>query len=183
VVLLGSALLWASGETALDRVDLDNASALSRIAIWKDTLAMVREFPVLGTGFNSFGAATLKYQTFKGPHYQEAHNDYLQVLAEGGVALGVAAAILLAIVTATIVSRFRAGGDRTDLYWMRVGAVMGLVGIAIQSAVEFSLQMPGIATLFVMVLAIALYTPSSVSGGVIVGAPIEVRRRRRRTSR
>ena len=42
-------------------------------------------------------------------------------------------------------------------YWTRFGAAAGLAGIALQSAVEFSLQMPGNAALFVVLCAIALH--------------------------
>jgi hypothetical protein len=42
-------------------------------------------------------------------------------------------------------------------YWIRFGAATGLAAIAIQSAVEFSLQMPGNAVLFVVLCAIALH--------------------------
>jgi hypothetical protein len=40
---------------------------------------------------------------------------------------------------------------------LRIGAVAGLAGIAAQSLVEFSLQMPGNTVLFVVLLAIAMH--------------------------
>ena len=42
-------------------------------------------------------------------------------------------------------------------YWLRVGAVVGLVSVAVQSLVEFSLQMPGNAAFFAVLAAIALH--------------------------
>jgi hypothetical protein len=42
-------------------------------------------------------------------------------------------------------------------YWLRVGAVIALLGIAVQAFVEFSLQMPGNAALFAVIAAIALH--------------------------
>ena len=44
-------------------------------------------------------------------------------------------------------------------YWMRVGATTGLLAIALQSLVEFSLQMPGNAVFCVVLLAMALHVP------------------------
>ena len=41
--------------------------------------------------------------------------------------------------------------------WLRVGAVIGLLSIAAQSLVEFSLQMPGNAALFALLAGIALH--------------------------
>jgi hypothetical protein len=42
-------------------------------------------------------------------------------------------------------------------YWIRLGAVTGLIAIALQSTVEFSLQMPGNAALFAVLCGIALH--------------------------
>ncbi len=49
------------------------------------------------------------------------------------------------------------GQDDEVTGWLRIGAVAGLAGIAAQSLVEFSLQMPGNTVLFVVLLAIALH--------------------------
>ena len=49
----------------------------------------------------------------------------------------------------------------SSAYWLRLGAVTGLVAIGLQETVEFSLQMPGKAALFAAVCGIALHrTPS-----------------------
>ena len=45
------------------------------------------------------------------------------------------------------------------MYWLRAGAVIGLLTIGVQAFVEFSLQMPGNAALFVALMAIALHEP------------------------
>jgi hypothetical protein len=60
------------------------------------------------------------------------------------------------------VRRFRSPDD-PEVYWLRVGAVGGLLAIALQSLLEFSLQMPGNAALFVVLLAIALHTSRTAS--------------------
>ena len=46
-------------------------------------------------------------------------------------------------------------------YWLRVGAVTGLVAIALQETVEFSLQMPGNAALCATLCGIALHRAPS----------------------
>ncbi len=38
-----------------------------------------------------------------------------------------------------------------SIWWIRMGAVTGLLAIAFQSTVEFSLQMPGNAALFAVI--------------------------------
>jgi hypothetical protein len=51
-----------------------------------------------------------------------------------------------------------AGPDTVQTYWLRAGAVAGLAGIAAQSLVEFSLQMPGNALMFVFLVLIGVAT-------------------------
>ena len=137
-------------------------SAFGRLAIWRDALTIFRDFPITGTGLNTFGAATLVYQTAnRNMHFQEAHNEYLQLLAEGGLLLAIPIVMAIAALVRGIVRRFQSSDD-PEVYWLRVGAVGGLVAIALQSLVEFSLQMPGNAALFVVLLAIALHTSRKV---------------------
>jgi O-antigen ligase len=131
-----------------------------RPRIWRDSLAAIRDFPLTGTGLNTFGTAMLTYQSsLRALHFREAHNDYLQVLVEGGLLLGVpAAAALLAMIVA-IRRRFTDQRDDTMTHWLRVGAATGLTAIALQSLVEFSLQMPGNAVFCVVLASIALHEP------------------------
>ena len=95
--------------------------------------------------------------------YAEAHNDYLQLLAEGGVLLAGAVMGLVAVCGAGIRNRLRSGQDDVLTYWVRRGAIAGLAGAAAQSVVEFSLQMPGNAVLFVLLTALALHRPRHLS--------------------
>jgi hypothetical protein len=67
--------------------------------------------------------------------------------------------VVLLLVVRGIARRLRSSEDDVVSFWVRRGAVAGLVGIAAQSLVEFSLQMPGNAALFVLVAAVALHRP------------------------
>jgi O-antigen ligase len=126
-----------------------------RLGIWTDTRNIARRFPLTGTGLNTFGTATLFYQTADlSRHYAQAHNDYLQLLSDGGFLVCIPAAILIAVIAWRIAGRFRSGSNDTD-YWIRIGAITGILAIAFQEAVDFSLQMPGNAALFVVLLVLA----------------------------
>jgi len=128
--------------------------------IWSDSAAVIRDFPVAGTGLNTFGTAMLTYQTVQhDQHFQEAHNDYLQVLVEGGILIALPALVALVLIARVVYRRFASREDDTLTYWIRVGATVGLVAVAAQAFVEFSLQMPGNAAMAVVLLAIALHHP------------------------
>lgn len=132
----------------------------TRIDIWRDTLRIAGDFWLTGTGFNTYGAAMLHYQSVRdGLRYIEAHNEYLQLVAEGGLLVGVPFLILFAALVVEIRRRFLAKVDDTRTYWLRVGAVTGVIALALQSIGDFTLQMPGGAVMFTTLLAIAIHHP------------------------
>jgi O-antigen ligase len=92
-------------------------------------------------------------------YFLEAHNDYLQILAEGGLLVGLPVLVAVLIFAGDVQRRFKEAPKTGLTYWLRVGAVVGLVSVAVQSLVEFSLQMPGNAVTFVVLVAIALHRP------------------------
>jgi O-antigen ligase len=153
-----AAASWGRLDTVLAR--FETASEDPRFAIWQDTITIIRDFPLTGTGLNTYGIAMLKYQTVHdGFSYTEAHNDYLQLGAEGGLLLGIPAFLTLLLFIREIWLRFREGADDMTTYWLRAGAVTGLCAIAMQEVTDFTLQMPGAAVLFVVLAAIAIHKP------------------------
>jgi O-antigen ligase len=127
-----------------------------RLGIWADTWRIVGHYLLVGTGLNTFGTATLFYQTADlARHYVQAHNDYLQLLSDGGLLISIPAVILIFVFAGRVARRFRESSSDAD-YWIRIGAVTGILAIAFQEAVDFSLQMPGNAALFVILLALAI---------------------------
>jgi O-antigen ligase len=132
-----------------------------RLNVWQDTVRIIRDFPLTGTGLNTYGIAMLRYQTVQdGSQYIEAHNDYLQLAAEGGVLLAVPIVLAVGLFVREVWRRFCEGTDDTRTSWLRAGAVIGLVAIAIQAFFDFTLQMPGAAAFFVVLAAIAIHRPA-----------------------
>jgi len=148
---------WAGVDAIAARFGSANPATVNeRLPIWRDTWRIVTDFWPTGTGLNTYGVATLFYQTsVPGFHLREAHNDYLQLAAEGGILLGVPIVWTVAAIVRDIRRRFVDSSGSS--YWVRLGAVTGLGAIALQSTVEFSLQMPGNAALFAVLCGIALH--------------------------
>jgi hypothetical protein len=161
-----TATAWVGAGLIQDRFGSEEMTHLSgRIGAWRDAWHVAREFPIAGTGLNTYGAAMLFHQTSDlAHHYSEAHSDYLQLAAEGGFLLGVPVLFTVLAIAIALRARLRAiiieGGE----YWIQVGAMVGLFAIALQEAVDFSLQMPGNAALFAVLGGVALASPRSRRG-------------------
>lgn len=150
---------WVGVDAVVTRFAQANWSEFNnRLGAWSDARGIAAHFPLAGTGLNTYSTATLFFQRHDLTlHYAQAHNDYLQLWAEGGFLLTIPAAILAATVVVLIRRRFREDERYSSAWWARAGAVAGLVSIALQETVEFSLQMPGNAAMFAVLCAIALH--------------------------
>jgi O-antigen ligase len=159
VVLVG-VMVWTGADRIAGRFQRAPVEIGGRVQAWKDTLEIVKDFPLSGTGLGTYHRAMLAYQTEgRDRMYAQAHNDYLQLAAEGGLLVVVPAIVLLVVLCRGIWRRMTAADDDPMTGWIRAGAVAGLCGIAAQSLVEFSLQMPGNAVTCVLLLAVALHRP------------------------
>lgn len=139
------------------------ASSGSRVSIWRDTVALIRHHPFLGTGYATFPVAFTPYQTsFLGQFVNHAHNDYLELASDLGIP---AAALLLAAVLAVLARsvRFaalaREGFDRT----VAIACAGSIVAILVHSLADFNLYIPANALLFSVVLGLAVALPSANS--------------------
>ena len=164
-VLVASVATWKGLDTIAAAYG-DTRTLEWRFDLWRDSLAPLRDFFVLGSGLNTYGKVMLVYpQTDIAVHAQQAHNDYLQLAIEGGLLVAVPWLIAVAMLVRRIVRAFKQPQDE-QTWWVRMGAVAGICGIALQEASEFSLQVPAVALLFATALAIALHTPTPCDGNV-----------------
>jgi O-antigen ligase len=161
VMLLAALSAWVGTAAIAQRFsDGTDTTMIGRAGAWKDAVHIFRDFPIVGTGVNTFATAMLIYQRSDANNFwEEAHNDYLQILAEGGIVGALLAALALAAIVNEIRRRFREKSPARPGHWIRVGAVAGLLAIGLQELVEFSLQIAGNAALFAALLGLALHRP------------------------
>ena len=76
-------------DTRLQESVTPDLGMAGRVDLWTDTFKMVRDFPVFGVGLGSWQDLFQRYRggPWSPTFYREAHNDYLELLAETG-ALG-----------------------------------------------------------------------------------------------
>jgi O-antigen ligase len=163
VLLLIAVVLWTGPTLIASRfASADWGEFNNRRGAWADAWSVVQDFPLTGTGLNTYWAASLFYQRHElASFFAQAHNDYLQLAAEGGLLLVIPAAVCLVLFVRDLRNAMRDQRGSTE-WWLRAGAVTSLVAIAIQESVEFSLQMPGNAALFAVVCALGLQRGSAI---------------------
>jgi O-antigen ligase len=137
--------------------DSRTTATWSRAEIWRQTLPIVRDFPIAGAGAGAYGRAMLVYQqSDRTLFFNQAHNQALQVAAEGGIVLIVLVGLAALALARQIVARLRA--ERSPLFWIRLGAASGIVGVLIQSVWETGLRIPANALLFAVLCAVASFS-------------------------
>lgn len=153
LVVLAGAVLLLGGDAPLSRgVGLTNHTDVSggRLHFWSVALRIFLDYPILGAGLDAFGTAFPFYDTWNGTYrVEQAHNDYLQILADAGI-LGFIA------VAAFIFLLFKQGLQRigTEHSHFRrstaVGALAGCFGILIHSFFDFPLRTSSNAFFFLL---------------------------------
>jgi len=130
--------------------------------IWRASWELIKDHPIAGVGFGAYRIAITKYHRGSGEATpQEAHNDYLDLLAGGGV-------IALAIVIWFGVEVFLAGRRKlrqADNYHRAVtlGAVAGILTVSIHSLVDFGLHITINAVVFTALLTIVSFDLGATS--------------------
>ena len=146
------------GQLAMRLQETTEQGTWGRPAIWRDTWRMASDFWLTGVGAGAFQRGMLAYQ--QGSRlffFNHAHNEYLQLIAEGGLLIAVPAAV--AALAAVALMAKHLGADRTAMFWVRAGAVSGIIAVAVQSIWDTVLRMPANGMLFAVIAAIALHEP------------------------
>lgn len=153
---------WIGWEPLAARFNQLPGSRLSgRVDAWSEGVRIARAFWPMGSGLNTYASAMLKYHDPAVEHYfRTPHNDYLQVLSDGGALVGIPMAVLLALLAARIARALRSTAAQSSFdAWTRGAAAAGLLAVALQEVVDFSLQTPANAVMFAVLSGYVLSEP------------------------
>ncbi len=157
LVLAGvlSAGAWIGFGPVLERFRNTESDLPSRVALWKNTIVLIRAHPLWGTGPGSFEDAYTLLQAADFEHrIDHAHNDYLEFAEEWGIP---AAGLLFALVgwvLARAASEFlRARPSKESM--LLLGCCGSLVALLVHSVADFNLHIPANAFLFAALLGLA----------------------------
>ncbi len=187
--------VFVGGDTSLTRITSDTSSrdiTSNRAAIWSATVNLIANTLPLGSGVGAYQQAFTAYDPLSGAQrVEQAHNDYLQVLADAGVVgLVIGGLFLFWFIregrrNTRVANTFRRG--------VAVGAFAGCFAILIHSVFDFVLHITAISVMFLTLMAMLVasgrkydddideldLTPLKRSGGAASVTPISQRSRRR----
>lgn len=177
-IVFGSMLI--GGETSLTRLAETAVSedfSTNRTHIWNVTLEIIKNNWIFGTGYGSYGVAYTPYDSFNGlERVEQAHNDYLQVLADSGI-------VGLIIAGFFIFTLFRTGlkSAQTSVPFRRgvaVGALAGCFAILVHSLFDFVLHTTAIAMMFVTLCALVVVSGNKFPEDKLDVSPKRSKKRR-----
>lgn len=157
LAVLITSILWLGGDRLAGKraTDTDVVDGVTRTQIWHATWDLIKNRPFTGVGFGAYYLAIPQYQNASGRmRVEQAHNEYLDLAANGGI-VAIALALWFA---AFVIWQARKSIQSSDPYRRAaaLGAVAGMIGVAVHSVVDFGLQVTGNAAIFAALLVIAL---------------------------
>jgi O-antigen ligase len=154
-------LVWLGGNELTRRLASIHTEAHEeisggvRLTIDRDCLRMFLKKPWVGWGLGAFPVVYPEFRSFYTTFFvNEAHNDYLQLLVETGLA-GVSIAVWFMVVLVGRVKSKLNNWTDTASGSVTVAALLGILGILVHSSVDFNLQIPANAAIFFVLCTIA----------------------------
>jgi O-antigen ligase len=153
-IVVGSVLI--GGESSLTRFAETAATGnitTNRTHIWTVTFEVIKNNPLFGAGLGAFPQAYTVFDTLNGTErVEQAHNDYLQILADAGI-------VGLIIGAFFVFWLFRDGlrnikTHNTFRRGVAVGALAGCFAIFVHSIFDFVLHTTAISMMFLTLCAL-----------------------------
>jgi len=159
VVTIFVGAIWIGADPVVNRVVGDNQETFStsRTWVWRDAWRVFQTYPISGAGLGSFQTVYPHRSDYDGiyGYVAQAHNDYLQVLADSGTIGGVLALWFIGIVLRDVVRGTQAHDPL--IAGMSLGSGAGIVGLLTHSLFDFNLQLPSNALLFLLLCSVASF--------------------------
>ena len=181
LLTIGAGVWWVGADPVIRRVERSDLTSVgldapsqdprkesffeSRGWIWTDSVTMIRDNWVTGVGLGAFQTAYPIYSKHDGSVLiGQAHNDFLQIVADCGVLGGVIALWFIFLVARDTV---RALSHRDPMMaGTALGAAGGIFALLVHSLFDFNLQLPSNALLFLVLSSVVSQIAAATEGKV-----------------
>jgi O-antigen ligase len=152
LVALG-AVAWVGISRAVERfsaTSIHDVTLNRRASMFRGAAHIFRDHPIKGTGLGTMIDVFPAYETaYDGKLIDHVHNDYIEGLAETGLLGGICGAVFLWLLYGEARRNFAAEQGHFSRA-IHAGAIMAVSGILLHSFVDFNLQIPANALLFLL---------------------------------
>ena len=166
IIALGIGVIWVGGDRLLSNFEAVGrefssnpgaSSGVTRNDIWRATLRTIADHPIFGVGLGGYWIAVTEHHNGSGTMTpQEAHNDYLELLASAGI-VGFAIGVWFAVNAFRLIRDNLRITNRTRNA-VCLASVVGLSGALLHSVFDFGLHLMINALVFAILLALATAT-------------------------
>jgi len=152
------AMGWLGANRVLDRFSsyrADELTANRRITMLKGTWHVFLDHPLIGCGLGTLVTVYPRYEPYyDGKIVDHAHNDYVEALAETGIAGGICGLAFLLLWLRE--ARMRLVREQTFFSKaIHAAGVTACTGMAVHSFVDFNLHIPANGLVFLVVVALS----------------------------
>ncbi|MFL6275641.1 MAG: O-antigen ligase family protein [Blastocatellia bacterium] len=161
-IVVTAGVFWIGADPIIERVTNRQAATTdaqagsffnSRGWVWRDTLTMIRANPLTGVGLGAYDTAFSLYTASDGSlRVPQAHNDFLQIVADCGIIGGLLALWFIVLLGRAIASGIKARDAL--MAGMAIGCGASAFAMLIHSIFDFNLQVPANALLFLLLVAV-----------------------------
>jgi O-antigen ligase len=160
-------VVWVGSDPVITRFETlgqeYSQTGQNRISIWRDTLKLIHQHPLFGTGLGTFSVAYTSVQTtFLNLLVDHAHCDYLEVVSELGLPGGVLVFGSILWILARAVRHYWKSEPRFGTA-VCLGCIGSITAILVHSLADFNLYIPANALVFTVILGLA-WSESHSSG-------------------
>lgn len=159
VLIMAGIGLMLSGDTAMRGIGIEGVGqdiSTGRFHFWYVAFEIFKHNFILGAGLDAFGVAFTQYDTWNGVfRLENAHNDYLQILAEAGIPGFVCVAGFIYFLFSQGLKTIRTTNEKLQRN-AAIGALAGCFGVMIHSFFDFPLRTPANVLMFLLLTTIAI---------------------------
>jgi len=157
-------IVWIGAGKAIERfsnLPQSDTSLSRRFSMARAAGHIVRDHPILGSGLGTLVVAYPRYETvYDGKVVEHAHDDYMELLAETGLAGGICGLAFLALLYRQARKNFEAAQGHFSR-GLHAAAIVAVAGLLFHSFVDFNLHIPANALLFLLQAQLACSAPLS----------------------
>jgi O-antigen ligase len=155
-------IAWIGAGKAIERfsnLPQNDITMSRRLSMVRGAGGIIRDHPLLGSGLGTLVVAYPRYETaYDGKVVEHVHNDYVELLADGGIAGGICGLAFLILLYRRARESFEAEQGHFSRA-LHAGAIIALSGLLLHSLVDFNLHIPSNALLFLLQVHLATCPP------------------------